>query len=510
MIGLLAVGALLTGHGRADPLGRFALTAERTTALNLVQIAAWLAFAGPRLIANGHFLKDEAVFFETALTVARTGQLAANGPYISGTNPVAYTPGGALFDLLAPPFLFTSDPRWGVAWVILLSGLGLVLLDRALLRLTAAPRLRLFAVTLAAWGIWHARFADRIWNAHLFLFATPLLLWIAAGLRTAAGRRPLWALAFGAVAGLLLQLHLSGAVAVALGAVVALPGLRRRELLPLAGCALAGLIFLYLPWIAAEWPRGFADLAQLRQGRPRGRWLGSAVGRSFAVFLKFASQDGRWRPEQPPPAGSSLADWLGYASFWVTGALLPLGLWVRSSWRTACAVGVLLVPLFLAVSGRDYYDHYVIAAYPFYFLPPAAALSLLAGRSGPWRAAVASYLAIFVGLGVWFVSQEYRPQASDWTIGMQREITLRLLDLGGPIAPRGESLLAAQPEIYRALSEALFQRPLLDDPLAGIPCDLTDVPPRDPRLTAWAIGGGRHFLTCARPGRAAPPGPLKP
>ncbi|MHB1844771.1 MAG: hypothetical protein ACYCWW_08065 [Deltaproteobacteria bacterium] len=472
-------------------------TPRRVTAFVWTQLLAWLALGEALLPTHGHYLYDEAFFYLRSFEVAHGAGLAADGPFISGTNPTAYTPGGALFELYAPPFFVARDPRWGVAWVVLLSAIGILLLDRALHWLEATGRMRVATATLATWTIWHARYTDRMWNVDAFLFAAPLLLWLTARLRRApAAHRWAWALAFGAAAALCLQIHLSGAVVVALCALLVWPALAPRERFDLAGWAAVGAVVLYLPWIRAQIPLHFAGLSALRQGRPAGRLFGAGLDKTSVVFAKFASQAARRSPERPPSWAPWLSlPWLAFLSFWITVPLVALGLFVRSRWRVACLVGLLLVPCFLAASGRDYFDHYVIAPFPFYVLPAATALAWLAGRGRLLALVAAVYLAGFALLGARLLTLEYGGNYWDWTENMQLEVTSHLTSLGRPIAPQGESLLSEQSLIYETLAHNVLEQPLRFDP-SGAPCWLDN----SPRIHAfeWPIAGGRHWLGCDR------------
>src|ERR1700722_19814708 len=103
------------------------LSPRRATQLNLALAVAWTAFALAVLPSHGHFLDDEALFWQQSLDVLRNHAPAAYGSYISNTNPMRYTPGGGPFDLFAVAFVFTDDPVAGSIWVVLLAGIGLLL-----------------------------------------------------------------------------------------------------------------------------------------------------------------------------------------------------------------------------------------------------------------------------------------------------------------------------------------------------------------------------------------------
>ncbi|MHB8419664.1 MAG: hypothetical protein ACYDCL_16430 [Myxococcales bacterium] len=474
----------------ADAPGTF-WDERRATAAGLAQLVAWTVLALLRLPRYGHFLDDEAQMFDRASEVAHRLVPAADGPFpVSGTH--AALPGGAAFDLLAPPFLVSGNPHAGVVWVILLSSAGVALLDRALRALGATPRLRLLGVTLSTWSFAHARFADRMWNPHLFLFATPLLFWLSARLRASEAATLAGLAVFGFAASLLPQIHLLGLVPVALCVVVAWPALRRAGARLWAGAA--GFCLGYLPYAIAEAGRGFANSRLLAGGRPAGLWLGRACGRSLLAFATFPSQADSPRPERF--ATFALGAWqenLGALSFWTALALLPLGLCVRGPWRRACVIGAALVPLALAASGRDYYPHYVVGPYPFYFLPAAAALSLLAGKGRAASAVVLAYAVGFCALGGVRLWGDYGPGAQ-WTIDRQIDVTRHLVDVGGKVRPAPRTLLAEQPDIYRILARRLQGREVAFA-AEGVPCDLSTR--RHPDWESWPEG--EQILSCAPP-----------
>jgi hypothetical protein len=460
-------------------------TARRASAFNALQLAIWTCLALWRLPLGGHFLTDEARFYDAAFGVAQSRLPAPFGPPISQTLPVAYTPGGGLFDLYAPPFLFARDPLWGSVWVVVLTAVGLWLFDRTLQRLGASGRMRVIACALATWSIWHARFADRMWNAHAFLFAAPLLWWLSVRLRGAKRGAEAWALAWGAAAALLMQVHASGVLAVVVGIVWAFPALRRARLF---GLAAAGVALAYAPWLIFETRHGFAEAALLTSARPRGALLGVGAGRGLAVFLKFASQSGRVAERAAPDGVLGAA---GLVTFWLAGVGLLFGLRVRGAWRRAWALTFVTVPLFLAVTGREYFDHYVIAPYPLYAVPSAAALSALAGRIRGFAWAALGYVSLFAALGVALLWREYVPGSSWSTLPVQEEITRTLVAQRSRIS----GVQGAEPKVYEVLARDLLGVSLEVAP-DGMPCRLSSAQRGRMDEVAWPVGG-EWWLSCA-------------
>jgi len=416
---------------------------RRATALSTALVLLTTGGLALVLPAHGHFLADEARLYDGAVQIAQTGRLAPFGPQVSGTNPPLVLPGGAAFDLLAVPFLFGTDPWLGSLWVLLLAGAGLLVFDRALLRLEVPTKTRLFAVAMFGFSIWHARFADRLWNYHPFQLVSPILLWIAAGLRKRPDSIGL-ALALGAVSGIALQLNPTGILVITIACALAFEPAGRRPVRVLAIAGLGGVL-VYLPYLVADAPHGFAVARALfgdRAGRPA---FGRAAGRSLLVFPAFASQSNGSSPER---AHGLLAPAL---SFWAAIPLTLFGLCLPSPLRRVCWLALVLVPASFLLSGRDFYPHYVVSLLPLYFIPTATALAYTWNRGRLGAGLASAYLATFVILGLVLLNREYlRPPARP-TIAAQLAVTDALLALTRPVhwVDRAES---DAPIIYETLA----------------------------------------------------------
>jgi hypothetical protein len=373
---------------------------------------------------------------------------------------------------------------------VLLSALGAWLFDRALSRLNAEPFLRVAATTLFVWSFWHARFADRLWNPHLFLFATPLLLWLSACLATTANHERALALAWGLAAALVLQIHASGLVAVALCAL-----LLRGARLPWRTIWLAalGLLAGYAPYLWAEWPTRFANARSWFEGGLGGRadWTAMRLGlESFAIFPSHAAavSPGHF------PAGAPWDD-AQALTFWLAALLVPFGFVLGSwhgRWRWPCFAGLLLVPLSIWASGRGFTHHYVVGAYPFFMLPAAAGLAYWAERGDRLATVASAYLLAFALFGAALLLRGYGFGGDD-TIADQLELTSDLLSIGHKIRPDPNSVLSHEPLVYEVLARrALGQELLLGT--EGPPCALTDAPLTARDTKSFQVG--RRFLTC--------------
>jgi hypothetical protein len=461
------------------------LTPAGASAINLAQISAWTLLAATVLPRGGHFRLDEARLYDAALAAARSLHLAAYGPIASGRE--VPLPGGGAIDLMAVPYLFANGPLAGVIWVVLLTAIGAWLFDRALARLSAEPFLRVAATTFFVWSFWHARFADRLWNPHLFLFATPLLLWLSACLATAASGETALALAWGLAAALVLQIHASGLVAVALCALLLRGARLPRRAVSLAA---AGVVAGYLPYLWAEWPSHFANARKWIGPGARGHVDWTAVRlalESFAIFPSHAAASF--------PAHFTSGAWWedGQAlSFWVALALVPFGFLVRGRWRLPCLAGLVLVPLSIWASGRGFTHHFVVGAYPFFMLPAAAGLAFWADRSERLATLAGAYLLAFALFGAALLIRNYSGGGED-TIPDQLELTADLLSVGHRIQPDPNSLLSHEPLIF----EVLARRDLgqeLQFVTGGVPCALHPKPMSLPSATPFQVG--QRFLYC--------------
>ena len=472
----------------------------RATRLNAALAVAWTLLALWRLPTHGHFLYDEAFFWQRALAVVRSHLPAGYGPYVSGTSPMLFTPGGGAFDLLAVGQLFTSNPLAGAVWVVLLAAGGLVFFDRALAKLEVAPEARVAAMVLYAFGIWHFRMTDRIWNVDLFHFASPLLLFLAATAATSvtAARPETWrrrcaaGVLLGMAAGLCLQIHLSGSMAIALAGLAVLPRLRRlprRELLALGAFALVGLLAAYVPYVVVDAAHGFANTHHLGGGRTNPGAFGVASGRSLATFFQFTSQSDPFRPERFP---GDLRGELGTLTFFVAIAATLAGALRRSPLQLMALGGLLVPPAFFAVTGRDYLAHYAVAGAPFYVLPAAVLFGgLLRSR---WRALSAVYLAFFLGLGVVDLFAEYSDDAAQWTLSDQLAIAGALSDRASEAHLVSGSLLDWQAPLYGWLAKDVLGRSLSMS--GGMPCGIYDTETEALKLGRVPVLAGRHWVVC--------------
>jgi|GEM_PF-7048498 len=433
---------------------------EATTWINVAQVVAWTALALVVLPSRGHFTYDQAYFYELSVRVTETLRPPAYGPMVSGTYPAALTPGGGLYLVYSIPFFLFRDPRVGVGWIILLSAGGLLLIDRSLVRLGSSTSLRLALISTLTWSLWHGRFTDTFWNANLFLLSTPALLY--ATVRIARDENPAWywSILFGLLSALSLQIHASGSLAIAACGLVWATQRTQRLRWWWSGLALLGFVVAYIPFLRVELRDNWVDWRLLQRALPV-EYSPEALWRSLGAWLLYPSH------AQTRKALAALfsGDWHGQlfgASLVLAAALSVLGLGVAFRPKLAAVVLVLILPLFFRLTGRPYYDHYVVAGLPFFCLPAAAGAAWLLSHRF-LRSLGVAYFGTFAaaGMALLLAGQEVLRPGDPWngqTVEFQRERTRRAIANDSPIlsAPADEAAF-----VEWVVARRLFGRPLI-------------------------------------------------
>ena len=405
-------------------------------------IVVWSIYCSMILIPTGHFTYDQAYFYEESVRVADSLRWPAYGPFVSGIQPSPLTPGGMMYVVLSVPFLVFRDPRIGVAWIHVLVALGAWLFERALRKLEVAAPIRVATLSLYVLSIAHARAEETFWNGDLFLFITPMLLYLATTLIT----RPnwLWAyVAFGATAALSTQTHLSGGMGIMMCLAIVL--LLRPRALHVKGLAAIALAFAacYAPYFAHEAANGFPNARLLRTAVPSGSHLSrDALVRCLVSPIMYVSHT-----EYP---GQLLQfwsrDWVIWAAIisgWAAAAMSVLGLVVRNPMKLWGCLVVLALPMYFRLTGREYYDHYVATVIPFVCLIPGGGMGWLLSRARRFRMPALGYLAVYAVTGFAILQAELkRPvlhPVMPWNgmnVGLQLERTQADLDHGKPVRSR--------------------------------------------------------------------------
>ncbi|HYR55147.1 MAG TPA: hypothetical protein VEM39_03460 [Myxococcaceae bacterium] len=430
------------------------------TFINVAQVVAWTALALVILPGRGHFTYDQAYFYELSVRVTETLRPPAYGPFVSGTDPAALTPGGSLYLVYSIPFFIFRDPRVGVGWIILLSAAGLLLIDRSLVKLGSPSSLRLALVSTLTWSLWHGRFTDTFWGPNLFLFSTPALLY--ATVRIARDESPAWywSVLFGLLSALSLQIHASGSLAIAACGLVWATQRTQRLRLSWIGLALLGFTAAYIPYLRVELRDYWVDSRLLQRAIPAG-FDSEAIWRSLGAWLLYPSH----AQTRKALAAFSSGDWHGQlfgASLVLGAALSVLGLGVAFRPKWVPVLLVLALPLYFRVTGRPYYDHYVVAALPFFCLPAAAgAASLLS--SPLWRWLAITYFGAFAAAGIALLvaGQEVLRPNDRWngqTVEFQLARTRRAIANNTPVL---SGTLDEAAFVEWVVARRLFGRPLL-------------------------------------------------
>ena len=367
------------------------------TRINRVQILVWTVLSGSVLVRTGHFTYDQAYFYELAVRTAEALRLPGYGPFVSGVQDSPLTPGGMLYAVLSVPFLLVRDPRWGMAWLHLLSAGGMLLFDAALRRLGVQPAMRIATLVLMGWSVAHARATETFWNGDVFVFATPTLLYLTARLVTEASSRWKKVVLFGLVSAVLVQTHLSGAMAISVCLAVWL--VQRPESFTVRRLALVVAIvaLCYVPYFVSESQVDFINTHWLRSAVPSGeRHWTAAMTRSLLAPIAYVSH-----PEYPvqlwPPFPHTWPGWVIGLSGVGAAVFALLGLFTRFSLKLSSVLVFLGLPVFFWLNGRDYFDHYAQAVVPFCCLWAGAGAGRLLAAGGPWRALTLAYLVAFCG-----------------------------------------------------------------------------------------------------------------
>ncbi len=403
--------------------------------INAAQVTVWTAIAIAVLPNRGHFTYDQAYFYELSVRTAETLQPPAYGPFVSDTFPAVMTPGGSLYLVYSIPFFLFRDPRVGMGWVILLSAGGLWLIDRSFARLEVPTSLRLALVTTLTWSMWHGRFTDTFWNANFFLFSTPALLYVSTLNSTDAKPSWWWSALFGVLSGLSLQIHASGSLAIL--ACGLLWATRRPETLTPAriGLVLSGILVTYVPYLIVEFRDHWVNSRALRGAIPVG-FNPIALRKSLGAWFLYPSHAQTRQALSSFWSGPWYDKFFG-ASLAASIPLTALGLFVRFPSKMTALLMIPALPLYFLVTGRPYYDHYVVAAMPFLCLFGAAGAAwLLSQHLLRWLAI--AYFVAFAGAGtaLLLAGQQVLRPGDPWnghTVGFQLDRTRRAIARGAPV-----------------------------------------------------------------------------
>lgn len=432
----------MTEHG-PDRISRFVL----------VELAAWLLWAAVVLPRGAHFLWDEAYGYHRAMRVARESWLPVLGWPLVGASDGARSLSAAFDLVMSVPFLVSTDPRMGAVWLMLLSVVGIAVLDIALRRCGAAPALRIAVATALCWSRWHADGSDRIWPSNLTWAWFPLAL--AVSLRIVDdGPRPARLLGFGVVAALGVMIHPATVLGVlCLGVLVA----HQRAIFQprRLGLVAVGFALPFLPYLVAEFASGFENTLRLFATNPDTGGGAVAVAKTALSPLLFVSQLA-WFGASP----------IGQPDRWLTlgigAALLAVGMARGGPLRLPALAAMVLSPLAFLVLQRPFTPHYLLAVAPLYIVLAGVGAAVLWERRPGARRALVAYAVFFVAVGVFRTTREYTSQPdlpSRPTIAAAERRVEDWIDAGAPrVAVAAEPLERMQAFVFWAVATHRYGR----------------------------------------------------
>ncbi len=386
----------------------------------------WAILAALILPTRSHFLYDEAYFYHEAFSIIRDGIGDPFGPFISGTNPIAFTPGGGLWLLLAPAFLFGPSPLQGIVWIIILSAMGILVLDQTLKSLKTRWELRFLSVFFLTWSNWHNWFVDRIWNVNVYWSLSLILLSISLKIiggepvREVSESRPitvLWFFLLGVFSGLMTQVHLGGGLAVLTSIILILKYGRSQIRLKFIAvyCLAVGLV--YFPYFYHEFKTGFLNTQAMRSAHSVQGWNRQAIVRSlFSPFLFASFSKTPYFFQTSTVFVTSTLDiawkcWLTLSSL-VSMLIVLFGIKYRHPFRAVIVLGWILSPIYFLLTQRPYYEHYVASLVPYYVLSLAMGALWLIDQGG-WKKKLSLFylglfgiMANFQSLGVYLMKPD--------------------------------------------------------------------------------------------------------
>jgi hypothetical protein len=309
----------------------------------ILALGAFVRLSG---LDMGWFLQDQVRDAVAAQGILSGRDFPLVGPHAAmGT---VHLVGPLYYYLVAIPYAFSTNPVVGVAFLNLLGVLSIYLtyllgkeMFGVLVGLIAATLYAVFPMAvLSGKALWNPGFIP--FFATLFL----LTLW-----RFLVGRRP-WALALTLfLLGVLLQIHMSGAIFVLLLPIAFLlyrPPLRRWPLI----MGLLSITLLYIPYVVFEVQHGFPDADKIFA------WAGENPATSFWLI----AWRGFWRPFVLP---EQLASALGRG---VSPSPFPL---IQRAELALVALGLLTL-LLLMIKAKDRRPYILLGlwfALPFVIVP---------------------------------------------------------------------------------------------------------------------------------------------
>ncbi len=404
------MGANLSDPGKAG----IAQVASRSPRRGLwIGLAIFVLAAALRLslVSTARFTGDESRDYAIGMDLAHGRSFPLLGPVLSGGR--ARLPGPLYYWLATVPYLFSSAPEAGNLFFELLGALT-VWMFWSSLRSPFGEAGAAFAAILMALSPWSALFGDRVWNPHAFLLCEGVALLAVLRLRENPDSR--WAIGLPVACLALLQLHMSAPVVwLALLPLGATSWRRWNRRYLALGIALG--LALYVPAAMSEIGSGFGNTRAFFSETFAAKKSASAdlsfllaplyVLRFLTLDVTYHELSGYWGGLDESAAWHAL--WFGSAArpfhplrlvaLLASGLLLLLAIIVavRAAVHRARArapgrasmfgalgpfgcgalLAIALDLLFLAVTRKQVFAHYVSLTIPFVFVIYAALFSSL-------------------------------------------------------------------------------------------------------------------------------------
>lgn len=395
------------------------------TYINVFQCLAWLGLALFILPAKGHFLYDEAYFYNEASEIARLFLIPHFSVSISGSSPLTFTPGGAFYFIISLPFHFFSHPQSGTVWLILLSVLGILFFDLSLRKINADKALRFFLIFFLVWGAWHAKLVDRIWNVNLYFFSSLFLIsftirYIFEDQQKQFRNAFFW----GIFASINLQIHFGGSIIVACCLTMILIKSFKSILSKNMLAVVSATILMYSPYLIYEFKNNFSNTKLLMNLSQHSRYFNSVnVEHAMISLLTFLA--GFQYPQEVKTIFERSWSDLDKAAIFnlVTTFLVILFVLVRFSANRRKNSLFFFVPfvfsaLFFYLTNRDFQPHYIASTVPLMLIFAGVSFFLLWEMSPFSKKIVVPLviLSLFSQTFVWVdLYQNYsRVMISDW------------------------------------------------------------------------------------------------
>lgn len=371
--------------------------------INICQISLWTILTLNLLPEAGHFLYDEAYYYNESLRIARGQLFPALGPFISGTDPTAFTPGAGLYLLYAPAFFFSSHPAAAVIWLICLSAIGLLIFDRMLRKCGAEPIFRLLVITLGTWGFWHFKMSDRMWNVNLYWFTNLSLLSLTM---LAAHRNRIsltQCILFGVLAAFAMQIHIGGALAVAVCGLIIMRHCF-SSLLKQSPWMAGAFFSMYVPYLIYDGIEGFANTKLLGNTIPHDYFSKDAVAEAFKAVGVYGSHLDRISFLRKFPDSYFYEGLTFYACLFLTA----ITLFTKHLFRMMTVIMTFILPVYFILNHRNYSSLYAAPLIPYAAVLPALGLTVLYKSFRVGKVVAIAYASFFAFSGYNLTTKHFK------------------------------------------------------------------------------------------------------